>query len=136
MSTIVTCTAVLCRHLADGVCSLSRIGLGNAEFRYEKFCRINGSQTVYGDEQFCLSFAPARSPDVSPNLAMMASPATAVPTATMPTTEIADALTTTPTTEVADALTTMPTTDIADTLTTMPTMTATDIANAHANAGT
>ncbi len=118
MSTIVTCTAVLCRHLADGVCSLRQILLGNAEFQYEKFCRINGSQLAYGDEQFCRSFAPARSPDASPSSAMTASSATAVPPPTMP--RAVSAMTAT---EVADAPSPMPT----------MTMTATD---AHANAGT
>ncbi len=102
MSTIVTCTAVLCRHLTDGICSLSRIFLGNAEFRYEKFCRINGTQTVYGDEQFCLSFAPARSPDALPNLATTASSATAVPPVTMPTMTATDAHTTMPTMPATD----------------------------------
>lgn len=65
MSTTVTCTATLCRHMADGICNEERILLTNAEFRYRDFDRIHGAHTAQGNEQFCRSFtsldAPAQS---------------------------------------------------------------------------
>lgn len=58
MSTIVSCTARLCRYLADGVCRRDRIELENVEFRYRGFHPIY-EDTMHGDEQFCRSFASA-----------------------------------------------------------------------------
>lgn len=57
MSTIVTCTALLCRHLTDGVCSREAITLENAEFHYSGFHLWEDAPIACGDEQFCRSFA-------------------------------------------------------------------------------
>lgn len=57
MSTIVTCTALLCRHLIDGICSRRRIELENAEFHYRDFRLLDDAPKPCGDEQFCRSFA-------------------------------------------------------------------------------
>lgn len=126
MSTLVTCTAVLCRHLANGVCSLRRILLGNAEFHYEKFCRINGVQRAYGDEQFCRSFAPARSPDASPSSAMTTTDAPIATAKDAPMTVATDKSTM----DVTEKSTIIAT-EIPITLSTI-----TDATDVHTNAGT
>lgn len=61
MSTNVICTAALCRHRTDGVCTRDEISLENAEFVYRGFDALAAWLTMSGDEQFCRSYAPRSS---------------------------------------------------------------------------